>query len=143
MDFFVGRKVVLVCVPGAFTPNSSEKHLPGYFELRDTFSSKGVSLVCVSVNDPFVMHAWAQSLTAKLDCEVDGNTGCGVTFLADGAGDCARALGLDMQTGPWGGVRFRRASLFVDDGVVKEVNAEEKGAFTELSGAAFILSQIS
>jgi peroxiredoxin len=139
MDFFVGRKVVLVCVPGAFTTKSSEKHLPGYFELLKNFADKDVSIVVVSVNDPFVMQAWAQALMAKGAPECGGS---GVIFLADGAGSCARALGLDMRSMPCGELRMRRASIYVDDGVVKVINVEENGAFTELSGAAFMLSQI-
>lgn len=133
VDFFVGKKVALVCVPGAFTPNSSERMLPGYIELLPQFAKKGFEIVCISVNDPFVMTSWRKSLGQGADP---------ITFLADGPGDVGRALGLSIDTGMWGGTRMRRCSMLVVDGVVKKINAEEQGAFTELSGASFLLSQI-
>jgi len=132
-DFFVGRKIVLVTVPGAFTPNSSTKHLPAYIEKADEFKEKGVDeIVVISVNDPFVLAAWSKDLGAA------GK----VTFVADGAGAVADALGLTIDTGCWGGKRMIRSSMLVDDGVLKEFNVEEAGGFTELSGAAFLLGHI-
>jgi peroxiredoxin len=133
VDFFVGKKVALVCVPGAFTPKSSDKMLPGYIELLPQFAKKGFEIVCISVNDPFVMTSWRKAL---------GDGAAPITFLADGPGEVSRALGLSIDTGTWGGTRMRRCSMLVVDGVVKKINAEEQGAFTELSGASFLLSQI-
>jgi peroxiredoxin len=133
VDFFVGKKVALICVPGAFTPKSSEKMLPGYIELAPQFAEKGFEIVCISVNDPFVMSSWRKSLGEGADP---------ITFLADGPGDVSHALGLSIDTGAWGGTRMRRCSMLVVDGVVKKINAEEQGAFTELSGASYLLSQI-
>lgn len=124
-DFFAGKKVVLFGVPGALTPTCAEKHLPGYMKNLDTIKGKGVdSVVCMSVNDPFVMNVWAkQADTAgKIDMVCDGNAAF------------TEACGLGFDTGGFGGVRCTRMSMLVDDGTVKAVNVEEGGAFTE--GAA-------
>ena len=133
MEYLMGRKVVLITLPGAFTPNSSEKHIPGFLALAEEFHARGIDeLICMSVNDAFVLSAWAETLGAR------GK----ITFVADGSGDVARDLGMAIDTGRWGGVRMRRSSMLVDDGVVKAFNLEEPGQFTELSGAAFLLSQL-
>lgn len=128
-----GKRVVLFAVPGAFTPTCSMKHLPGFIERSDEIRSKGVdTIACVSVNDAFVMDAWGKSL------------GCAdkVLMLADGNGQFARALGVELDLHDKGlGVRSRRYAMLVDDGVVRVLNLEEGGAFT-VSSAENILEAL-
>ena len=132
-DYFKGRKVVLFSVPGAFTPTCDAKHLPGFVEKADEIKAKGVDAVaCIAVNDAFVMKAWGKSQNA------DGK----VEMLADGNAEYTKALGLDMDaTGSGMGVRGQRFSLVVQDGVVKQVNVEQKGEF-KVSSAEHVLSQL-
>jgi len=118
--FFEGKKIVLFSVPGAFTPTCSEKHLPGYIALFDAFRDKGVGVACMSVNDPFVMKAWAASQNAPSEMEI----------LADGNGDFAKALGLEMDASAYGmGIRSKRFAMLVDNGVVKQLEVEAPGEF--------------
>ena len=121
-DYFAGRKIALFAVPGAFTPTCSARHLPGYVEKAGELKGKGVDeIACVSVNDAFVMQAWGAQAGA------DGK----VTMLADGNGDFAEALGLAADFSKFGmGKRSQRWSAIVEDGVVKELNVEEPGAFS-------------
>ncbi len=132
-DLFTGRKVVAFCVPGAFTPTCSAKHLPGFVEKADAIRAKGVDdIVCVAVNDPFVMGAWG---------EQQGAAGK-VRMLADGSGDLARAMGVELDLSGLGlGVRARRYSMIVEDGTVTQLNLEDGGAF-EVSSAEKILEQL-
>jgi len=132
-SYFAGRKVALFSVPGAFTPTCSARHLPGYVEKAGELKAKGVDeIACVAVNDAFVLQAWAQQSGAE------GK----VTMLSDGNGDFAKALGLVMDAAKFGmGTRGQRWSAIVDDGVVKELNVEEPGAFS-VSSADFILGQL-
>lgn len=132
-EFFAGRKVAIFSVPGAFTPTCSARHLPGFVDKADELSSKGVDeIACVSVNDAFVLQAWAQQAGA------DGK----VTMLADGNGDFAEALGLAADFSKFGmGKRGQRWSAIVEDGVVRELNVEEPGAFS-VSSADFLLNQL-
>ena len=132
-DLFAGRKVVLFALPGAFTPTCSAKHLPGYVQHAAELHAKGVdTIVCVSVNDAFVMGAWGEQQ----------KVGDNVVMLADGNGDFARALGLEMDASKYGmGKRSQRFSMLVDDGVVKQLNVEEPGAFS-VSSAEHLLQQI-
>ena len=132
-SYFAGRKVALFSVPGAFTPTCSARHLPGFVEKADELRAKGVDEVaCVSVNDAFVLQAWAVSAGAE------GK----VTMLADGNGDFAEALGLAADFSKFGmGRRGQRWSAIVDDGVVTELNVEEPGAFS-VSSAEFLLGQL-
>ncbi len=132
-DILGKGKVALFSVPGAFTPTCSAKHLPGFVEKAGEFSAKGVDkIVCMSVNDAFVMGAWGK----------DQNAGGKVEMLADGNGDFARALGLTMDGKGFGmGERAQRFSAVIDDGVVKELNVEEPGAF-EVSSADYMLGQL-
>jgi peroxiredoxin len=118
---FKGKKVVLISVPGAFTPTCSNKHLPGYVERYSEFKQKGVdTIACMAVNDPFVMDAWSKAKGA------DGK----VLMLADGNGEYARKLGLEMDGTKYGmGMRGKRFSAVVEDGVVKELNVEAPGEF--------------
>ena len=120
-------------VPGAMTPTCSETHLPGFANLVDEFKAKGVdSVVCISVNDAFVMNAWKNKL------ELEGK----VDMLADGNADFAKAIGCEMDTGAFGGVRLRRLAMLVEDGVVQKIGVEEGGGSTELSDAKTILAAL-
>ena len=132
-DLFKGKKVALFSVPGAFTPTCSAKHLPGFVKNADSIKAKGVdSIVCMSVNDAFVMGAWGQ----------DQNVGDNVRMLGDGNGDFAKALGLELDGSGFGlGTRSQRFSMIVDDGKVTELNIEAPGAF-EVSSAEFMLNQL-
>ena len=132
-SYFAGRKIALFSVPGAFTPTCSARHLPGFVERANEFAGKGVDeVVCVSVNDAFVLQAWAAQAGAE------GK----VTMLADGNGDFAEALGLSADFSKFGmGKRGQRWSAIVDDGVVSELNVEEPGAF-RVSSAEYMLGQL-
>ena len=133
-ELFAGKKVVLFGVPGAFTPTCSNNHLPGYLENHDAILAKGVdSIAVVSVNDQHVMTAWAR---------FTGGEGK-IQFLADGNGTFAKATGLDMDLSAGGlGVRSKRFSMIVEDGVVKELNIEDSPGKAVESGAARILEQL-
>jgi glutaredoxin/glutathione-dependent peroxiredoxin len=132
-DLFAGKTVALFAVPGAFTPTCSTRHLPGFVELADALRVKGVDeIVCLSVNDVFVMNAWgeAQSVKGK------------VSMLADGNGDFTKALGLEMDAGRYGmGLRSRRYSMLVENGTVKRLNVEDDGSFN-VSSAEYLLQQL-
>ena len=132
-DYFAGRRVALFSVPGAFTPTCSARHLPGFVERADELKAKGVDeIACTAVNDAFVLSAWSKS------GEADGK----VTMLADGNGDFAKALGLEMDGSKFGmGQRGKRYSMVVNDGVVEQLNVEEPGAFS-VSGADYMLERL-
>ena len=130
--YFAGRKVALFAVPGAFTPTCSAKHPPGFVTQKDAFADKGVDEVaCTSVNDAFVLDAWSKQ-----------NDAAGVTMLADGNGDFARALGLEMDGSKFGlGTRSQRYSMLVEDGVVTQLHVEQPGEF-KVSSAEHLLGEI-
>jgi glutaredoxin/glutathione-dependent peroxiredoxin len=130
-DVFKGRKVVLVAVPGAFTPTCHRNHLPGYIEKAQEIRRRGIDAIAVTaVNDVFVMEAWAKSSGA----------GEGIEFLADGNGDFARAVGLTMDGAGFGlGTRSQRYAMVVDDGVVTAMNVEDAPSKAEVSGADNLL----
>ncbi len=132
-SFFKGRKVAIFSVPGAFTPTCSAKHLPGFIEKAEDLKTKGVDeIACTAVNDAFVMGAWSKSAGA------DGK----VTMLADGNGDFAKAVGLEMDGSKFGmGKRGQRFSMIVNDGVVEELNVEQPGEF-KVSSAEHMLGQL-
>ncbi|MET0372319.1 MAG: peroxiredoxin [Sphingobium sp.] len=132
-DFFAGRTVALFSVPGAFTPTCSAKHLPGFIDKAEALKAKGVDeIACTAVNDAFVMGAWSASAGA------DGK----VTMLADGNGDFARAVGLEMDGSGFGlGKRGQRFSMLVRDGVVDMLNVEAPGDFS-VSSADHMLSRL-
>src|SRR5688572_12469059 len=131
-EVFGGRDVVLFAVPGAFTPTCSARHLPGYVENIDAFRAKGFDVACLSVNDAYVMDAWAKSQGVPDD----------ITMLADGNGDFARALGLELDATKFGmGVRAKRFALVAKDGVVQQVLVEAPGEF-KVSSAEHVLEQI-
>jgi peroxiredoxin len=126
-ELFQGKKVVVFGVPGAFTPTCSKTHLPGFVSKADDIKAKGVdAIVCLSVNDPFVMNAWAEQHGAQ------GK----VTMLPDHNGELTQALGLEMDgRGAGLGTRSKRFSMVVEDGVVKSVDVEEKASEVSVSGA--------
>ena len=132
-DLFKGRKVVLVAVPGAFTPTCHRNHLPGYVQKLDEIRTRGVdSILVTSVNDVFVMDAWGKASGAE-----------GIELLADGNGDFAKALGLTMDGSGFGlGTRSQRYSMVVDDGVVKAINVEDAPSKAQHSGADNILKDL-
>ena len=126
-----GKRIVIFGLPGAFTPTCSSKHVPGYLANLDALKAKGVDEVwCVSVNDGFVMAAWGK------DQKAIGK----IRFLGDGSAELAKKLGLDTDI-PGMGVRVKRFSMLVDQGVVKKVNLEEPGKF-EASSAETMLGQL-
>ena len=128
-----GKRVVIFGLPGAFTPTCSAKHVPSYVQEFEKLKGKGVdTIACISVNDAFVMGAWAR------DQKTDGK----VRMLADGSGDFTRALGLTLDLTARGmGVRSQRYSMLVDDGVVRTLNVEAPGKF-EVSDAGTMLTQL-
>lgn len=129
---FDGKRVVLFAVPGAFTPTCSERHLPGFVEHFKDFRARGIEVACVSVNDPFVMQAWGQSQ------HVPG----GLRMLADGNGDFARALGLELDaSGYCMGTRSKRFALYAEDGVVRQLHVEAPGEF-RVSSADYVLEHL-
>ena len=132
-DIFDSNKVVLFALPGAFTPTCSAYHLPGYVSRAYELFAKGVDrIVCLSVNDAFVMGAWAK----------DQNVGASVLMLADGNGDFSKALGLELDASAFGmGLRCQRFAMVVDDGQVTTLNVEAPGAF-EVSSAEAILATL-
>jgi peroxiredoxin len=132
-DFFKGRTIALFALPGAFTPTCSAKHLPGFLDKSDAFKARGVdAIACTSVNDVFVMGAWAKANDA------DGK----VLMLADGNADFATAVGLTMDGSKFGmGTRSQRYSMLVVDGVVKQLNVEAGGEF-KVSTADYLLGQL-
>ena len=132
-DLFKGKKVVMFAVPGAFTPTCSAKHLPGFVQNVDAIKAKGVdSVICVAVNDAFVMGAWGK----------DQGTGDKVIMLADGSAALTKALGLELDLTARGlGIRSQRYALIVDDGKVTHVGVEAPGGF-EVSKAESILAAL-
>ncbi|HSG02648.1 MAG TPA: peroxiredoxin [Marinobacterium sp.] len=128
---FEGKKVVLFAVPGAFTPTCSEAHLPGYVVYADKFKAAGVdSIICVSVNDAFVMKAWG-----------DVHNASELMMLGDGDASFTKALGLEMDTQGFGGIRSQRYAMVVDNGEVTLLNVEKAGSF-EVSQAEVVLSAL-
>ena len=133
-EVFKGKKVALFAVPGAFTPTCNNLHLPGFLKNLDAFKAKGVDAVAViSVNDPFVMKEWAKASGA------DGK----IDFLADGNAEFTKAVGMDFDGAGAGlGVRSKRYSMFVDNGVVKQLNVEDAPGKCDISGGEALLGQI-
>ena len=132
-EIFVGKKVVLFALPGAFTPTCSRAHLPGYVVKSDDLFARGVDrIVCLSVNDAFVMDAWGK----------DQNVEDRIMMIADGNGEFTRAVGLDVDLSAGGmGVRSQRYAMVVEDGVVTVLNVEAPRMF-EVSDAETILGSL-
>jgi len=130
-ELFANKKVVMFAVPGAFTPTCSSAHLPGYVVSADELKAKGVdAIICLSVNDAFVMAAWGEAQNAD-----------NIMMLADGDGRYTKALGLDKETGVFGGLRSQRYSMIIDNGVVTNLNLEQPKAF-DVSDAATVINQL-
>lgn len=130
-ELFAGKKVVLFAVPGAFTPTCSEAHLPGYVVQADKLKEKGVDVIaCVAVNDAFVMKAWGEAQNASE-----------LLMLADGDASFTKALGLEMDTAGFGGVRSQRYAMIIENGVVTTLNVEAPKSF-EVSTAEAILAAL-
>lgn len=131
-DYFAGRRIALFSVPGAFTPTCSAKHLPGFVEKADELAAKGIDeIACTAVNDAFVLGAWNKA----------GGSDA-VTMLADGNGEFAAALGLEMDGTAFGmGKRGQRFSMVVNNGVVEQINVEAPGDF-KVSSADYMLGQM-
>lgn len=131
-EYFAGKKVALFSVPGAYTPTCSAKHLPGYVEKAADLKAKGVDeIACTAVNDAFVLGAWNKDAGSE-----------DVTMLADGNGDFAKAVGLEMDGSGFGlGTRGQRFSMIINDGVVEELNVEAPGDF-KVSAADYMLDQL-
>jgi peroxiredoxin len=122
-------KVVLFAVPGAFTPTCSNKHLPGFVQHMEDFRERGVKVACMSVNDAFVMHAWAESQGVPED----------LLMLADGNATFAKALGLELDGTKNGmGIRAKRFALYAEDGVVKAIQVEAPGEFRVSTAEAML-----
>lgn len=132
-ELFAGKSVVLFSVPGAFTPTCDAKHLPGFIELADQFKKKGVdSVACTAVNDVFVMNAWGKS----------SGVADKVLMLADGNGDYAKALGLDLDATGFGmGHRGQRFAIVAKNGLATHVLVEGPGEF-KVSAAEYVLTQL-
>jgi len=130
-EYFSGKKVVLVGVPGAFTPTCHLTHLPGYIENIDNFKVKNYSIVFMAVNDPFVVKSWSEA--SKAD---------GIDMIADGNCDLTHELGLTMDGSGFGlGNRCQRFAMIIDDGVIKSIDIEEPGAM-DISSAESQLAKI-
>jgi glutaredoxin/glutathione-dependent peroxiredoxin len=129
-EIFKGRKVVMFAVPGAFTPTCSAKHLPGFVQNYDALKAKGVDeVVCLAVNDAFVMGAWAR----------DQGVGDKITMLADGSAAFTKAMGLELDLVARGlGVRSQRFALVAEDGKVTHLAVESAGGF-DVSRAEAVL----
>lgn len=128
-SLFKGRKVVLFAVPGAFTPTCSNRHLPGYVQHLAQFQQRGIDVMCLAVNDAFVMQAWAASQ----------NVPDSLAMLADGNGSFTKAMGLELDGSAYGmGLRARRFALYAQDGVVKILHVEAPGEFRVSTAEAML-----
>lgn len=132
-ELFGAGKVVLFSVPGAFTPTCSARHLPGFVDHAGDIADKGVDrIVCIAVNDVFVMNAWGKS----------ADVGDKIVMAADGNGEFTRALGLELDATGFGmGKRGQRFALVSEDGIVRSVHVEAPGEF-KVSSAEFVLGQL-
>ncbi|MBN9281697.1 MAG: peroxiredoxin [Hyphomicrobium denitrificans] len=133
-EVFAGKKVALFAVPGAYTPTCSNDHMPGFVNRVDELKAKGIdAIACTAVNDVFVLTNWAKDTGAAGKIEM----------LADGSGDFAKAIGLDIDLAGFGlGLRSKRYAMLVDDGVVKVLNVEDSPPVAEKSSAANLCSMI-
>lgn len=133
-EIFKGKKVALFAVPGAFTPTCSNMHMPSFLNNVAAFKAKGVDTIAVTaVNDPFVMKAWAEKTGG------DGK----IEFLADGSADFAKGVDMVLDASAGGlGIRSKRYSMLVEDGVVKQINIEEAPGKCDISGGETLLKQL-
>lgn len=130
-----GRKVVIFGLPGAYTGTCTTAHVPSFMRTKADFEAKGVDeIICVSVNDPFVMKAWGEST---------GATEAGLTFLGDASAEFTKAIGLEFSAPPAGLIdRSKRYAMYVEDGEVKVLQAEENPGVCEISGGEALLAAI-
>lgn len=130
-----GRNVVIFALPGAFTGTCTASHVPSFMRTKDDFAAKGVDeILCISVNDPFVMQAWGEST---------GATEAGLTFLADGNAEFTKAMGRNFSAAPVGFVdRSQRYALYAEDGIVKVLQLDENPGTCDLSGGESLLAAI-
>ncbi|QMU60598.1 MAG: redoxin family protein [Gammaproteobacteria bacterium] len=133
-EVFRGKTVAVFGLPGAYTPVCSEEHLPGFVRHAEELKAKGIdAITCISVNDPFVMQAWAQELNVSND----------VMMLCDPKVEFTNAVGLCLDLSDFGlGDRSERYSMLVEDGVVKALNVEESILSCEMSSAEALLEQV-
>lgn len=133
-DLFNGKKVALFAVPGAYTPTCHGEHMPGFVSRIDEIKSKGVdTIACTTVNDVFVTAQWGK----------DSGVGENIVMLSDGMAEFAKAVGLDIDLSEFGlGIRSKRYSMLVDDGVVKVLNIDEAPPVHDKSSAATLCSMI-
>jgi peroxiredoxin len=130
-ELFANKKIVIFGLPGAFTPTCSAAHLPGYVVSANEFKAKGVdAIICLSVNDAFVMHAWGEAQNAK-----------NIMMLADGDASYTKALGLTMETAGFGGLRSQRYAMVIENGIVTNLHVEKAKEF-EVSTAEAILKAL-
>ena len=134
-DLTKGRKVVFFAVPGAFTPTCHSVHVPSFIRTKAGFDGKGIDeIVCISVNDPFVMKAWG---------EATGAANAGISMLADADGSFTKAVGLDFTAPPAGLFgRSKRYALYAENGVVRTLHQEESPGTCEISGGEALLAAI-
>ncbi len=130
-----GRKVVIFAVPGAFTPTCHSAHVPSFIRTKAQFDAKGVDeIICVSVNDPFVMNAWG---------EATGAAAAGLTMLADAGSEFTKAIGMDFDAPPAGLIaRSKRYAMLVEDGKVVALNLEENPGACEISAGEGLLDKM-
>lgn len=130
-----GRKVVIFAVPGAFTPTCHSSHVPSFINAAEGLKEKGVAeIICVAVNDPFVMKAWG---------EASGASAAGITMLSDASGEFAKSLGLEFDAPPAGLIgRSKRYAMLVEDGEIAVLNLEENPGACDVSGGQSMLEAI-
>lgn len=130
-----GRKVVIFGLPGAYTGTCTTAHVPSFIRTRDAFAAKGIDeILCVSVNDPFVMGAWGQST---------GATAAGIAMLGDADGGFTKAIGLDFTAPPVGLIgRSKRYALIAEDGVVKAIHVEDSPGVCNVSAGESLLEEL-
>lgn len=130
-----GRKVAIFALPGAYTGTCTTAHVPSFIRTRDDFAAKDTDeVICISVNDPFVMGAWGEST---------GATAAGITMLGDPQSEFTKAIGMDFTAPPAGLIaRSKRFAMYVEDGVVKVLQAEENPGVCDISGGEALLAAI-
>jgi glutaredoxin/glutathione-dependent peroxiredoxin len=130
-----GRKVVIFGLPGAFTRTCSATHLPSFIRTRAALAEKGIDeVICIAVNDPFVMQAWG---------DMTGATAADITMLADAGAAFTKSIGMDFTAPPAGFYnRSRRYALMAEDGIVKLLNIEETGGTCEISAGETLVGQL-